>query len=360
MKATISNLQIRGVSAAIPGNVFDLRSLEGEFGVKEIARIIKATGIEKVRIANPGVCTSDLCEAAARQLMERLSISSDSIDGIVFVSQTPDYIMPATSVMLQHKLGLATTTAAFDINYGCSGYIYGLYQAAMMIAAGGCRRVLVCAGDVLTPFVHSQDRANRLVFGDGGSATIVETGDHDFVFDTYTDGAGWRNLIIPAGGARIPRTAETAKAEVGDDGNLRSQDNVYMSGMKILNFAINVVPDFLTNLLELSGWSRDELDLVVLHQANKFMVSNLRRMMELKKSVAPYDCSDVGNTGPASIPLLMSLRANELADGRSLDKTVLCGFGVGYSVSGACVPLTGATFCEPVTVDEATPMPDPE
>lgn len=340
--------------------MFDLRSLDGDFGEKEVARIIKATGIEKVRVAAPGVCTSDLCEAAARTLMEVLSISADSVDGIVFVSQTPDYIMPATSVLLQHKLGLDTRAAAFDINYGCSGYIYGLYQAAMLIAAGGCKRVLVCAGDVLTPFVHAADRANRMVFGDGGSATIVETGPHSFVFDTYTDGAGWRNLIIPAGGSRSPRTAQTAAAEIGDDGNLRSPENIYMHGMKILNFAINVVPDFITAMLETAGWTKDELDLMVMHQANKFMVGNLRRMMELKKHVAPYDCADVGNTGPASIPLLLSLRHEELGTDRPLDKTAMCGFGVGYSVAGACLPLTGAKFCEPVIVDEATPMPDPE
>jgi len=202
-----------------------------------------------------------------------------------------------------------------------------------LIASGGCGTVLVCAGDVLTPHVNRFDRANRMVFGDAGSATIVTRGDARFVFDTHTDGSGAGNLIIPEGGARKPRA---------------SQAGLHMDGMSVLNFAINVVPDFIESVLQHAGWAKEELDFFGLHQANHFVVANLRRILELSPDVLPFECADVGNTGPASIPLLLSLRHEGLRAAGSLAKTLLCGYGVGYSAAGVCLSLDGTIFLPPV------------
>jgi 3-oxoacyl-[acyl-carrier-protein] synthase-3 len=348
MKSRITGLRLRAVAAAVPENVFSLRELAGPFGERDVERIIHATGIRSVCVAPPGVCTSDLCEAAALRLLRELDVPPSSIDAVVFVSQTADYVMPATSVLLQERLGLPQRVLAFDLNYGCSGYVYGLLQAAMLIASGGCQRVLLCAGDVITPFVNASDRANRMVFGDGGSASLIERGDDTFVFDTFTDGSGSGSLIVPAGGARQPRSAETGLEHLCPDGYARSAENLHMNGKNVFNFVMNVVPDFILELLRQADWSKSELESLVLHQANQYIVGNVRRVLELPEAVAGFNCGDVGNTGPASIPLSLALDHRRFATRPPVTRALFCGYGVGYSVAGVCLPLQQLRVLEPV------------
>jgi 3-oxoacyl-[acyl-carrier-protein] synthase-3 len=205
MQITLPNIHIAGVSSALPENQIEIESIKEKFGSLEVQRIIASTGIQSVRVAKPHQNTSHLCAAAANILLKELSILPNDIDGIVLVTQTPDVRMPATSVLLQHKLGLPTTAVAFDINYGCSGYLYGLFQAALLVSTGACERVIVCVGDTISKFLDPNDHTVRLVFGDAGSATLIEKGSQEISFNIGTDGSGANSLHI--GLAKYKRNA---------------------------------------------------------------------------------------------------------------------------------------------------------
>jgi 3-oxoacyl-[acyl-carrier-protein] synthase III len=350
MKAAFHSIRIKGISTAIPEDILNLTALCSLYGSEEVNRIIARTGIEQVRVARDGQCTSDLCAAAAGGLLAKLKVTASTIDGIIFVSQTPDYKMPATSVLLQHRLGLPTTAVAFDINYGCSGFVYGLYQASMMIEAGGCERVLVCVGDTSSKLVHPGDRAVRMVFGDGGSATLVEKGESTSHFILKSDGSGAEHLIIPAGGWRKPSSKQTSIPIEDEDGNIRNEETLRMNGMEIMSFALREVPPMINELLGNAGWKKDEVGTYALHQANQFMLEYLCKKMKLQKNSVPIAVSAVGNTGPASIPLMLSIKHNELSERNQLQKVICCGFGVGLSWASCSIDLSATCILDPIEV----------
>lgn len=352
MKINFQNFFIKGIASAVPEATFDLHELDGLYGKSEIDRIMASTGIQKVRVAAPGICASNLCVQAAKVLMQTLELNPESIDGIVFISQTPDYILPSTSACIQHELGLAKNVVAFDINYGCSGYIYGLYQAAMMLAAGGCRRVLICAGDTITRLINPRDRSIRMVFGDGGSATIVERRENPdkTCFIIKTDGAGAEQLIVPAGGFRCPSNQSTGTATECEEGNFRSLDNLYMNGLEIMSFAIREVPVLINELLEECCWDRNEVGVYALHQANKFMLEYLRKKLKVKAEAVPQEVLHIGNTGSASIPIMLTSQYKTLQEQARMKKVIACGFGVGLSWGAVSLDLSETIFCDPVEV----------
>jgi 3-oxoacyl-[acyl-carrier-protein] synthase-3 len=316
MQANFENISIRGISTAIPKNTLLLSSLGSKFGDHEVLRIMKNTGINSLRVAPPSMKCSDLCAAAANDLLEKLNIDPMTLDAIIFVSQTPDFIAPPTSTILQHKLGMNQSVAAFDINYGCSGYVYGLLQAALLIKSG-CSRVLICAGDVITPFLAEDDRQLRMVLGDAASATIVECGHDNLTFSVKTDGSWAEHL-----------TAERKMPRQDVDGFYQ------MNGSKVMEFALREVPTVIDEILALKKWNKEDVGTYIFHQPNKFMLDYLRKKTKLSINSVPIEVENVGNTGPASIPLTLALAANKLTN-TDLEKVILCGFGVGLSW-GAC------------------------
>ncbi|MFN7096471.1 MAG: ketoacyl-ACP synthase III [Gammaproteobacteria bacterium] len=320
MEHKISGLNVKGISVVIPQNRLFMSDFYGKYGENEIKRIVMSTGIESVHIANKVTTTLNLCEKAALNLFEDLGIGVDSIDGIIFVSQTPDYKMPATSCILQHRLGLKKEVVAFDINYGCSGYIYGLYQASMLLSAGGCNRVLLCAGDTISRNLNPDDYKVRLIFGDAGSATIIDKGETEWAFDIRTDGAGYNELII-------------LKDEAGND------DYLHMNGGAIMAFALREIKPIFDNILLIKGWTSKDISQVVFHQANQFILNYLRKKLGLDSSIVPVSIKQYGNTGPASIPLTLCDQYSEV--GKTLGKSVLIGFGVGLSWGACALDLTG-------------------
>nr|WP_263325087.1 ketoacyl-ACP synthase III [Neobacillus sp. Marseille-Q6967] len=348
MNSKFTKSVIRGIASSIPSDFFDLSSLSLLYGTEDVKKIIASTGVEQIRVAKEGQCTSDLCVAAAEGLLSKLEVNPSTIDGIVFVSQSPDYKMPATSVLLQHRLGLPTTAVAFDINYGCSGFVYGLYQASMLIEAGGCERVLVCVGDTSTKMVHPGDRSVRMVFGDGGSATLVEKGESLSRFILRTDGSGAEHLIIPAGGSRKPISEETSLPIEIEDGNIRNEETLRMNGMEIMSFVLREIPSMIDELLHETGWKKEEVGTYAFHQANKFMLEYLRKKMKLPKNSVPIAVSKVGNTGPASIPLMLSIKQQELAENGQLQKVICCGFGVGLSWASCSLDLSSTLILDPI------------
>lgn len=329
------NIQITGISACVPKNKLELKSLSHKFGELDIARISKNTGIYSVRIAEKNQRTSDLCFAAANELLDNLKIERESIDAIVFVSQTPDSIMPATSAKLQHKLKLKKDTLAFDISYGCSGYIYGLFQSSLLLQNSNLNRVLLCVGDVISPYMHEDDKNLRLVFGDAGSATLIEKGTSKINFLIKTDGAGCEELFS--------KNIEIIEKDNDHYAPVRSH-YIYMNGTAIMDFALQEVPKTIDELILLSSLKKEDIDTFALHQANSLMLNYLRKKMSVSTEKIPIYIEDVGNTGPASIPLMLTELGQQLKEETKLKNTLLCGFGVGLSWGAALTDLSSTQF----------------
>ncbi|MDM8517560.1 3-oxoacyl-[acyl-carrier-protein] synthase III C-terminal domain-containing protein, partial [Desulfobacterales bacterium HSG16] len=256
----------------------------------------------------------------------------------------------ATSASLQHRLGLSKNIVSFDLGIGCPGYIYGLYQAALLVSSGSCDAVLVCAGDVITRYVNPLDKSNRTVLGDAGSATIVEKGKGNMAFSFTTDGAGSQHLIIPSGGARYPVDENSEMVSAKEDGNMRSDEDIFMHGMEIMNFSIREVPRAIDTVLAEKGWKKSDVTLFGFHQANKFMLDYLRKIIKVPAESVPVAMGETGNTGPASIPLMLALEHEHLSEENRLNKAVLCGFGVGLSCAAVALDLSETKIKKPAEV----------
>ncbi len=346
MKAKIEDIQIAAITAYLPKEKVVLTSLGELFGNKEVENIINATGIEQVHIAGKGETSSDMCFEAANYLINRENLDRAKIGGLVFVSQTPDYILPATSVILQDRLGLSKNTVCLDIHYGCSGYIYGLFQAALWINIGACEQVLVLAGDTTSSMIHGQDKSLRMVFGDSGTATLVTKGNTTMGISINSDGSGYDRLIVPAGGFRTPKSEATKELIYDEDKNGRTSESLFMDGMAIFNFAIFNVHKDINTLIEEVNWNKDDVKLYALHQANSFMLNYIRKKLKVEDYKVPMNVRNYGNTGPATIPLLLA-DLYHLSD-QILDKVILSGFGVGLSWGSIACNLTKTKFYEPL------------
>lgn len=346
MKTIINQVGVRAVSAWLPTEKLDMKSLIALYGEKAVREIMKTTGIEYVRVADAGMTSADMCQKAAVHLMAQEGIDKAEIDGLVFVSQTPDYILPSSSTCLQDRLGLSKDTVSMDIRYGCSGYVYGLFQAAAWIACGACRNVLVLAGDTNSRLINENDRSLKMVMGDAGTATLVSKGDAPMGFLIHSDGSGAEKLMVPAGGFRTPHSAQTAELQWDEDHNGRTQNDMFMDGMAIFMFAVTKVPKNVNAVIEQMGWAKEEVGLYALHQANKFMVDYIGKKLKVASHLVPVNATSYGNTGPATIPLLLSdVCCREQYD---LRKTVMSGFGVGLSWGSVAADLSQTHFYEPI------------
>ena len=347
MKTLIENITIRAVNSWLPEKNVDLTTLSPLYGEAEVKSIIKTTGVERVRIADGDMTSSDMCFNSAKALFDQDEFDKTLIDGLVFVSQTTDWILPATSISLQDRLGLSKDTVCIDVHYGCSGYIYGLFQAASWIACGACKNVLVLAGDTTSKMINEHDKSLRLVFGDCGTATIVSKGDGCIGFHIQSDGSGANSLIVPAGGFRLPVSEETSILEWDEDKNGRTKNDLFMDGMAIFNFAITKVHKNINTLIEEMGWQKEDVGFYGLHQANEFMVNYVRKKLKIDENIAPVNVRDYGNTGPATLPLLLSDVCSE-DNSFNLKKVILSGFGVGLSWGSVAADLSNTHFYSPV------------
>ena len=347
MRVVLHNVQVKSVASWLPTNNLEMKELTSVYSEAEVNTIIKTTGIERARIADSDMCASDMCQHAAEYLIEQEGLEKSEIDGLVFVSQTSDYILPATSISLQNRLGLSKDTVCIDIHYGCSGYIYGLFQAASWISTGACKNVLVLAGDTTSRMINPNDKSLRMVFGDCGTASIVSKGDTDMGFHIQSDGSGAESLIVPAGGFRTPVSEATSCLEWDQDNNGRTKNDLFMDGSEIFNFAISRVPKNVNTLIEDMQWQKEDVGFYGLHQANDFMLNYVRKRLKISPETAPSNCKNYGNTGPATIPLLLS----DVCSGKheyDLRKVVLCGFGVGLSWGSVATDLSQTKFYEPI------------
>lgn len=330
-EATISGVRVAGIASAVPAKRVGVEEGVRTFG-EEALKIGEATGIRARRVADKATCTSDLCFVSAQRLLQSLEWDPQSVGALVFVSQTPDYLLPATSCILQARLNLPKTCVAFDVNLGCSGYVYGLWIASSLMRASGLKRVLLLAGDTMTRLVSPDDRSTALIFGDAGTATALEASAADATasFSLGADGGGQESLIVREGGFRNPR---------------RGSPRLHMDGPEVFAFTSREVVPSIRAAVAAAGWTLESVDSVVLHQANQFLVQHLAKKLKLPPSKVPIAMDGFGNTSVASIPLALTTHVGERLRRESL-RVVLSGFGVGWS--------WGAVACSmgPIVVPE--------
>lgn len=340
------NARIRHITYHLPQAVSTAEDLVREMNNGWSAeKIVRKTGIRARRIAAPGECASDLACAAARALFAEGACSAQEIDFLLLCTQSPDYLLPTTACLLQDRLGLPTTAGALDFNLGCSGFVYGLGMAKGLLLTGQASKVLLLTADTYSRHVHPGDKSVRTLFGDGAAATLIEaTGiGPDNGSDEApgsigqmiygTNGAGYKNLMIASGGARLPRCAETAQECTDKFGNTRSQDHLFMDGPEIFKFTMQVVPGCVDETLARNGLAMNDVDLFVFHQANAYMLEGLRQKIGIPEERFYVNMADCGNTVSATIPIAL----RRAVDDGSLEpgmRVMLVGYGVGYSWAG--------------------------
>lgn len=340
-KTRNTGVAIRGVVCAVPGEPVPVRDIGSHFPAAEVEQISRTVGLGTVHRVKPGQTAGDLAVQAAERLMEKLGWDRTSVDGIIMVTQTPDHLCPATACIAQARLGLSSTCLAFDVNQGCSGYVYGLYMASQFVQSGGCRRFLMLAGDTSSIGISSEDRSVALLFGDAGTATALELDESapPISFVLGTDGTGACNLIAPAGGWRRRPTPEALERVEAEDGNRRAPFELYMDGLAVFNFTLQRVPPLVKQILELQGWPREDVQAYAFHQANGFILNLMTKKLKVRADQVPINIGRYGNTSMSSIPLLLADDLRELVTAELPAKVVLAGFGIGYSWAAAALEM---------------------
>ena len=332
-----SSAFIRGIASYLPTAVLNNAQLEQRFPDWTAAKILDKTGIAQRHIAADGELASDMATAAARRLLERDGIDPASIDVLVFCSQSLDYILPSSACLIQDRLGLPLSCMSFDLSLGCSSYVHALSIVGALLESGRGRRALVLTADTYSKYLDPEDRAVVTLFGDAGTATLVDVaegevgGAHLGPFVTGTDGGGARDLIIETGGNRNGPPAASSVAQ-----RAHRADRLFMDGPKIFEFSLRRVPEALKRVLEGARLATTDVDLFVFHQANRFMLEALQKKLKLPAERFAIEMEDVGNTVSSTIPLTLErLRAaSRIKAGTVL---ALVGFGVGYSWAAGIV-----------------------
>lgn len=324
--------RITNISYYLPEQVLTNDALVRLYPEWSAEKILEKTGISQRHVCSENETAGDLGEKAATKLFKDHSVDPQSIDFVLLATQSPDYFLPTTACILQNRLGLPTTAGALDFNLGCSAYVYGLSLAKGLIAGKIAARVLLITAETYSKHIHPMDKSTRTIFGDGAAATLIckdeVEGICDFVLGT--DGSGYDRLIVPAGGMRCARSAETAIECTDDSGNIRSQDNLFMEGVDIFNFTIGTVPRMVKDTLDKNQCIVDDVDLFVFHQANKYMLDFLRKKCKINSEKFYMNFEDCGNTVSASIPIALS-RAQLDGTLKPGMRVMLVGFGVGLS-----------------------------
>jgi len=327
------NVFIKGISYYLPEKVLTNEDLIMEFPEWSVEKVTAKIGISQRHIAGENETASDMAVIAGANLINEYKIDKESIDFVLLCTQSPDYFLPASSCLIQERLGLRTNIGALDFNQGCSGFIYGLSLAKGLICAGIASNVLLLTSETYSKHIHLKDKGNRTIFGDAAAATLVSTTGFSEIgeFSLGTDGRGAGNLIVETGGLRSKDMKNIL--EWDENGNPLSPDNLYMNGSEIFNFTIDTVPQLIKDTLSKNGLSHEEIDLFVLHQANKFILEFLRKKLKIDQEKFFYFLENVGNTVSSTIPIALKEAINEgqISEGRNC---LIAGFGVGYSWGG--------------------------
>lgn len=333
------NVGIEGISYCLGSDRLSNAALQLENPHWDMDHIFERTGVTSRPIAAPAETSLDLGEKAATALLEKLNLSGDQIDALIFCTQTPDHVLPPNSVLLHGRLGIPQGVMAFDIMHACSGFIYGLGIGRSLVLSGTATRVLLVTADTYTRLLHPQDRSTRPIFGDGAAATLISAVEPaltilDMTFATAGKQAG--RFMVKSGGARYPNHTQALDVVVDKSGRVRSDEHIYMDGMGVLSFFTGVVPKAIKEILMRNQLSIDDISLFVFHQASQLALEGLQRSLAIPANKMVIDLRDTGNLVSASIPVAL---ARVMASRRPQpgQLAVLCGFGVGLSWGTALV-----------------------
>lgn len=324
---------IKAISYYLPETIVTNEDLLKDFPEWSVDKVAAKVGINSRHITDKNETACDLAEKAALKLFEEYNINPETIDFLLLCTQSPDYFLPSTACILQHRLGIPTTAGAFDYNLGCSGCIYGMAVAKGLIAGGIAKNILLITSETYSKYLHPTDKSNRSIFGDAAAAClistegIVEIGE----FSLGTDGSGAKHLIVETGAAR--QKEATNKESIDDDGHIRREDYLYMDGSAIFNFTLDAVPAMMKDILLKNKMEKEEIDYFLFHQANKFMLNTIRKVCVLPKDKFYINLSETGNTVSSTvmIGLKQCLENGIIQQGMQV---MITGFGVGLSWGG--------------------------
>ena len=329
---------IIGIASAVPENIYDNSELTSLLPEDELEKVISNIGVRQRRIASKSTTSVDLCIAAAKHLLSEMKVEKDEINMVLFLSQTPDHIIPASSPFIQNELGLPTSTACIDLSLACSGYVYALSTAFSYAQTSGVGKVLLLVGEVFSKIVSREDRVNWPLYGDGGTATLISRindNDKKSTFSLFSDGSGFKSIIIPDGGSRLPISKESFCVTERENGNKRSDTQLYMDGLEVFNFTLRNVPKSVKHQLNVRGIGIDDIDRFYFHQANQFMIDFFVKKLKIDSTKVYNSISKFGNVSSASIPITISQNVGAIED----EKIMLIGFGAGLSWASTIIDV---------------------
>ncbi len=328
------NVGIKAISACVPQQVISNYDLGYMMSKETMEKMVNSIGIKEKRFVDKEVTTSDLCFKAAKKLMDDNEIDPKSIDMLLFLTLTPDYIMPPTSSLLQYRLGLPDETACLDLSLACSGFVYSLSTAFAYASSQGINRILLLVGETMSKLANPRDRVNFPLYGDAGTACLVENGDfEESVFLLTAGGEGEKEVIVPHGGFRHQLTADSLIDKEREEGNYRRDVDITMDGMATFNHAVTAIPKQVKQLMKEADITADDIDYLVSHQANKFMIDFIVKRLKFDTKKVPFCIEKYGNTSAASIPLTIVSELKGKLNGEK--RILLSAIGAGWSIGNA-------------------------
>lgn len=350
MNLTFRNKKITGILTVLPANEikFEDEMENYNFSIAKSLKLKMAMGYNKHRVANEGVCVSDLGTYGIQYLVDQGFLKKEDIDALILVTQSPDHFMPPTSNIIQGRSHLKQDMICLDINQGCAAFEVGLIQAFLLLEQISINKVVLINADVLSRKVSKRDRNSNPLIGDGASITIIEKSKNEteIFCNIKMDGTHAEVLMIPAGGFRMPSTFDTSIMEEDQNGNFRSKDNLVMKGDEVFNFVQTAVPPMISELLDFARCDKESVDYFMFHQPNKFMLQKLADKMGIPHKKMPNNIvENFGNASGVTVPTAVTFTlGNKLLT--NTYKTCFAGFGVGLTWSSMLVKLGPLDFCE--------------
>lgn len=317
LRKSFSNVSITGMACAVPSKVVLAEEYSSRFGAKAVQRFVESTGIQKRHVTNGRQTGSDLCYVAARELMSNKQIGGEDIDALIFVTQFPDYKIPSTAYVLHHRLNIKKDCMVFDVNLGCSAFVNGVYFLSGLIESGTINRALLLIGDVDMEYQNDEDISFAMMFGDAGSACLIERGQGEIHGMIRSDGSGYRTIITPRPGARFPEKSDAPLIKT-------------MNGDDTFLFTITQIPKLFKDYYREFDKKADDFDYYILHQANLMIIDQIARKLKVDRDKFPISLDVYGNTDGASIPVTIVKLCSELTKPQALN-LITSGFGIGLS-----------------------------
>ena len=327
---------IKAISYYLPETIVTNEELIKDFPEWTVEKIAGKVGVSERHLSASNETAGDMAIKAAEKLFKDNKIERSTIDFVLLCTQSSDYFLPSTACLIQDKLGIPTASGAFDFNLGCSGYEYGLAVAKGLMAGGIAKNILLLTAETYNKYLHPRDKGNKTIFGDGASATLVSTEGFAEIgeFVLGTDGRGAEGLIVKTGSSRTKQPLNDVVFD--ENGNPQSSDHLYMDGKAIFDFTVQAVPPMIKDVISKNGLEKDDVDLYVFHQANKYMINFLRKLIAIDKEKFFEYLDKVGNTVSSTIPIALCEAKKE---GRLHGNILLAGFGVGFSWGGCVIKV---------------------